>query len=350
MLTVSRFEANLLYLLYFFLRREPAERALSLIEKGQTPPRCLSRAAVRLIRDALTKGCVQLLAERGGFRRERFLRDGRPVEGRLWERTPPHELGLTFSRQTLEFLCWITAVNPDAKEPLRPPPLGQLTDGDRLLLFFAHEGLRQYSGKLDWQTLPAFAGHGLCRLEYPDDFARSPIEQVPDFAGWVIGVGASILEALQNDLAARWVEVECRKQRIHEYPVMRQLGEEQERVLTAFLDAVESAGRLDLARFLLRAAARLLPEYVQADFWVHSHQHGKQRLADRAATYACALAFLRQLPRLQQWERRARETGYFDEGYAAAQLWKADWEKYQGDILVDRANAVVRQLDPLRQT
>jgi hypothetical protein len=225
-----------------------------------------------------------------------------------------------------------------------------LTNGDRLLLFFAHEGLRQYTGKFDWQMLPAFTGHGLCRLAYPDDFARSPIEQVPDFAEWVNGVGARILEALQNDLAGRWVEVECRKQHIHDHATMRRLGEEQERVLTAFLDAVEGAGRCDLGRFLLRAAARLLPEHAQASFWVGHLQHGKQRLADRASTYACALAFLRQLPRLKQWERRARETGYFDEGYAAAQLWMADWEHFQGDVLLDRAQAVVRQLDPLRQT
>jgi hypothetical protein len=351
MQTVSRFEANLLLLLYFILRREPAERALPLIEKGLTPPRCLSRAAVRLVQDALTKGCVHLLAERGGFWRERFLRDGRPVEGRLWERTAPEQLGLTFSRQTLEFLRWLTAVKPDAKEPAPRPALQPLTDGDRLLLFFAHEGLRQFSGrKLDWQSMPAFAQHGLCRLAYPDDFAFPVIAEPPDFTVWTGGVGACVLEALQNDLAARWVEVECRKQQLHEYVAMRRLGEEQERVLTAFLSAVERAGRLDLARFLLRAAARLLPEHTQADFWVHSLQHTKQRLADRAATYACALAFLRQLPRLQQWERRARVTGFFDEGYPAAQLWMADWEQYQGDVLVERAQAIVRQLDPLRQT
>src|SRR5258707_10207739 len=134
MQTVSRFEANLLYLLYFFLRREPFDRVLPLLESGHTPPLCLSRGAVRLIADTLRKGCVHLLAERGGWRRERFLRNGRPVEGRLWERTVPTDLVLTFSPQTLVFLRWITAVKPDAKQPL-PLALERLTDGDRLLLF-----------------------------------------------------------------------------------------------------------------------------------------------------------------------------------------------------------------------
>jgi hypothetical protein len=351
MQTVSRFEANLLTLLYFFLRREPAQRALPLLGHGQTPPPCLGRGTVRLVRDALAKGCVHLLAERGGWRHERFLRGGRPVAGRLWERTPPDALGLTFSRQTLEFLRWVTAVKPGATG-LRPHlDLSEVTDGDRLLLFFAHEGLRQYAGKgLDWQTLPEFADHGLCRLLYPDDFARSGLAQPPDFAPWTAGAGACVLEALQNDLAARWVEVECGKQRIPDYPTMQQLGEEQERVLNAFLNALERAGRLDLARFLLRAAARLLPESVEANFWVRALQHGKQRLAERNATYALALTFLRHLNRLQAWDRRARATGYFDDGYEASQLWKADWEQFQGDVLVERAQTVIQRLDPLRQT
>ena len=45
----------------------------------------------------------------------------------------------------------------------------------------------------------------------------------------------------------------------------------------------------------------------------------------------------------------ARGVGYFDEGYAASQLWKADWEQVQGDLMVERAHAIVRQLDPMRQ-
>ena len=43
----------------------------------------------------------------------------------------------------------------------------------------------------------------------------------------------------------------------------------------------------------------------------------------------------------------ARSVGYFDEGYQAAQLWKAEWERYEGEVLCDRATTIVRQLDPL---
>src|SRR5947209_544032 len=100
MQTVSRFEANLLRLLYFFLRREPAERGLPLVEQRLTAPACLGRSTVRLVQDALARGCTHLLAQRGGWRVERHLRGERIAMGRLWERTPPPDLGLSFSRHS----------------------------------------------------------------------------------------------------------------------------------------------------------------------------------------------------------------------------------------------------------
>jgi hypothetical protein len=55
----------------------------------------------------------------------------------------------------------------------------------------------------------------------------------------------------------------------------------------------------------------------------------------------------RHLERLHQWERRARGVGFLDEGYASSQVWKADWERYDGDELAARAAALVRQVEPL---
>ena len=68
MQNVSRFEASLLRLLYYFLRREPIERALPLIEARCDAPKNLSPGAVRLVKDAISKGCTYLLASRGGWR------------------------------------------------------------------------------------------------------------------------------------------------------------------------------------------------------------------------------------------------------------------------------------------
>jgi hypothetical protein len=350
MQTVTRFEANLLRLLYYFLEREPAESALAVLAERSTPPVCLSRPAVRLVQDALAKGCTHLLAQRGGWRVESHLRGERIVEGRLWQRTPPADLGLTFSPHTLEFLIWITSARPGDKEPHWRPAENELTPGDLLLLYFAHQGLRTSAASLgatDLRRRPPFVRHGLCWLAYPEDYAAVPEEFAPDFAPWTNGVGATMLEALQPELATRWIEVEGGKGNIIDWQRMRALGRSQVRVLTAFLDAVEKTGRLDLARFLLRAAHQLVGPNANAAMWVEAMTDAGPRLAERTATYHSALAFLHQLPRLQSWDRRARSVGYFDEGYQAAQLWKADWERYEGDAVSERARAIIRQLDPL---
>jgi hypothetical protein len=352
MQTVTRFEANLLRLLYFFLRREPPERALPLLEVRLSPPPCLADGAVKLIKDALAKGTAFLLAQRGGWRREAHLRDGRKREGRLWERTPPAELGLRFSEHSLDFLIWITAHRPSDKEAAWRPTGPELTCGDQMLLFFAHEGLRQVPEHLGaplLRTRPPFVEHGLCWLTYPEDFLAAPAEFEPDFRPWVDGVGACIVEALQPVLATRWIAVESSKERLTDPKTMQALGQSQERVLTAFLDAIDKAGRRDLARFLLIAARRLLGPHAHHEMWTGRLHMTGMRVADRAGVYQAAAAFLRIMERLRGWQREAINTGRFDDGYYASQLWKEDWERYDGDALVTRAQTIVSQMDPMRQ-
>ncbi len=347
---VSRFEANLLRLLGFFLRREPPERALPLLESQCPAPPCLQRNAVDLIQDALGKGCVHLLARVGGWRRERFLRQGRAVEGRLWERSAPHELGLTFSAHTMRFLIWITANRLDGANPPWHASHDDLTLGDLLLLYFAHDGLCKLQSGLDATKLlgkEPFVRHALCWLAYPGDFSSVPSNIRPNFAPWTNGVGASIFEALQPELERRWIDVESSKARLADPQVMLALGAAQERGLTAFLDAIEREGRMDLARFLLRSAAALLGPHARPEMWTERLKLAGRRLADRAAIYRAATSFLRTMDRLQSWERRARGIGYFDDEYVASQSWKADWEQVQGDILTERARAIVKQLDPM---
>jgi hypothetical protein len=232
------------------------------------------------------------------------------------------------------------------------PDPGQLTTGDQALLYYAYAALRGGDAppELGLVRRPAFLRHGLCRLAFPEDFAGAADDEPPDFAPWTGAPGACVMEALQSDLAIRWAEVEGGKEREADYARMRALGASQELVLGAYLEAVERAGRLDLARFVLQAAARVLPAAAAAPMWVGGlRAPAGTRLADRAETYRAATAFLRALDRVAAWTARARQTGYFDEGYAASQLWLADWERYGGDARLARAREVVRHLDPLVQ-
>jgi hypothetical protein len=348
MKVVSPFEANLLRILHFFLGRVPREQALPLLVGAVPQPKCLSAGAVELVQDGLAKGCTLLLARVGGWRRERHVRGEKVAEGRLWERTPPAELGLAFSRHVLELLIGVTAVKfPDERPWVSVPP-PELTVGDWYLLYLAYQALRSEETAVPLRLAAAFADNALCRLAYPEDFAGLAPERVPDFAPWTTGLGACMLEALQPFLAERWLWIEREKAQVAPWDDLRARGRSQEQVLNGFLAAVEAAGRLDLARFLLKTLARVMTPHATPEMWGIRPQAGGGRMADRVETHQAALALVRQAGRFQRWERRARAVGYFDEGYEASQLTKTDWEHYGGDELHARAQAVLHAVDPLR--
>src|SRR5207237_3570988 len=128
---VSAFEGRLLRILHAVLRQAPADQALPLVFDRVPRPATLSRGCVELVADSLAKGCMTFLVRAGGWRRERFLRDGKPRAGRLWERWDPADLGLKFSRHALEFLIWITAHRPGDQKPPLELPAAELTPADR---------------------------------------------------------------------------------------------------------------------------------------------------------------------------------------------------------------------------
>jgi hypothetical protein len=347
---VTAFEGRLLRILHAVLRHAPAEQALSLVLERVARPPSLSRACVELVADSLAKGCMTFLARSGGWRRERFLHDGTPRDGRLWERWQPAELALRFSRHSIQFLVWITAHRPGDQKPPLELPADQLTPADRLLVFLVYDLVRDSEAAAPLRALPAIGGDGLIRLACVEDFGG--VSTDPDFGPWLTGPGATMLEALQPLLCDRWVAVERRKVQIGDWQALGELGLAQERVLTAFTEAAEKAGRPDLVRFLLRTAAAILPPVIDGGLSTDAFVGGLQgtgppRLADRIEVHRRAMALPRHLDRLQRWERRARGVGFLDEGYAVSQLWKADWEHYGGDELAARAATLCRQIEPL---
>ena len=347
MKSVSRFESHLLRLLHAILGRVPVEQILPIVLSATTKPRCLSRDAIRLIQDALAKGCVQWLARSGGWLNERFLHEGQAEDSRLWQRTPPQELALKFSRHAAAFLIWLTATRPGTGKAAWRVPVQKLTEADALLVYLAYEMLRGTEAGAGLRSSPAIIGNVLCRLTFPQDFIQTPAPTAADFLPWTIGLGGCILEILQQSLARDWVELETAKARVTDWETMQALGRAQESVLSPLFDAFEQAERFDLARFALEALTRLLPTTAAARFWIGGLSHAGPRLADRQATYRAALAFVTQTARFKRWEQRARGVGYLDDGYAASQLWKQDWERYQGDVLHARSQALVREMDPM---
>lgn len=348
---VSKFEYNLLRILRFLLGHTPAEQAAPLVYAKFSPaPPCLSRTCVRLVQDMLAKGLVIHLVRAGGWRRDRFLKENRPVEGRVWERVPLDVRRLEFGEHTLGFLFWLAAEKPADTRDDWDAPAAELSAADELFLAVALDALRPLPDVFQVLTAKAaFRRNALCWLISPGDFAAEE-PTPPAFDPWLIGTRAAILECLQPMLTQRWVRGERGKGQVGDWKRMRQQGRAEFTALAAFLAAAEKASRPDLARFVLRSAATVFAggELTPA-FWTGGLQGtGPPRLADRLETQRAALALPRQLEFLQRWERKARSVGYFDEGYPASQLWKADWEAARGDDVTTRAHRVLEQLEPLR--
>jgi hypothetical protein len=351
--SVSRFEAILIRTLRSFMRPQSGEQSLpqqTFVAGKLTVPKGLSADCLHLVREALAKGCVQYLAKAGGWRRDRFLRGGQRVEGRLWERTPSSDLSFAFSGQALKFLIWLTAGRPE-KANNWDPRAEELTAADQFLLFLAYEKLRDQEARQTFRGKPQFIHHGLVRLFFPEDFLGASAPEI-DCTTWTQGLGASIMEALQPQFHRRLLECERAKNSIADWTSLRGIGTSQGQSLSTFLTACESAKRPDLARPIVKALSELLSRSLTPAFWTGglNDDDAPARLADRIDTKRQALAVLRQVDRFTDWTRRYSGTSFFDEDYQIAQSWLVDWEQYRGEEIAAIAQQLLRQSEPLRMT
>lgn len=347
---VSRFEANLIRLVRGIVGGMPREQTQAIAFRENPRPKCLRRGAVELVEDALRKGIVRWLA-RAGWARTRYLRGtgsaAKPVTGRTWERFEEPQRELLFSHHSLEWLMWLTAENPSSSR--RRPRISStaLTAGDRLLQLLAVDVLHGSVGALPMVRLPSFLANPLIRLAFPELVAEVADVEPVDFAAWIKPKRTWMLETLQPYLAERWARLETKKQEYTDAARLRRVGESQGAVLGAYLDAVHTAGRWDLARFVAESTRDLLDGTAQALPWfARLNLHGL-RMADRTEVYESGLSLVTAFLRLRDWERTARNIGYLDEEYPLAQLWKSEWERWNGEVIADRATELRRRFSLL---
>lgn len=350
MRSVNRFEYNLLRILSALVGQLNAQMVNGLLVTEIPQPHCLSRTCIELAKELIAKGTVQLLAQLDGWREKRFLRGQTQRTGLLWERSRPQDLGLKFSPYSLRLLISLTAndirsVRQLAKSRLGrkmislwPQPITETNDftsGDWWLLFLAFNVVYEVNG-LHLETHAVISSHGLYNL-YRPRYRRIDDPIQPNFEPWVTLTGSAILECYQATLAQQWIAIEQSKQRLTNPTDMLVLGNAQRIILNSFLDAVEKAERRDLATFLLVVAQEVLHPQANVANWIGNLKVRSLRLADREQAYNASMAFVSVLERLQSWSQSAQGIGYFDEGYAASQLWKSTWEAYNGDELASRA-------------
>ncbi|MFP2961075.1 hypothetical protein ACLEPN_25505 [Myxococcus sp. 1LA] len=303
-----------------------------------TVPARFSPGAMQALRDTLAKGSVLALARCGGWRQQHTLRDGQMRSGRLWERHAPP--ALRFSPLTFRVLRWMLE-QPLTKHGAMPLDVDEApTLADELFLYLS---CRLVAGTTCAPALgaqPLFRRSALCWLGFPEQFeAHRPALDAAAFAPLLVD-GAWLLEALRLELVKRWRGLEESKRVIAAPAEALALGIAQEAVLAAFLDAVDGAGRRDLAGFLVEAARPLMEQ--PASRWVEGLS-SSATLSSRAEAARAAAAFLRALGRLARWDAEHRAVRFFDDDYDTAQHLLSEWNTF-GEAGFRRAEDHARQL------
>lgn len=294
---------------------DPAPTLLRTETKLSAP----SPACVSILKETLAKGCIRRLAV-GGWRNQNRVSSGERTTGRLWERYPAPAFEFTKASENL--LRWLSKHSLVLDPPPLTGPPGSL--GDELVFFLAMEAAASGSVEDSLARQPAFQGSALCWLGFADVLSAAPvkIEELPDFSVLADGV---VIEGLEDDLGARWIDMEHRKGEIVKCERMVRVGEVQREVLTAFFAAIEAAGRRDLCRFAVIAGAALGEGEPDSELWIAALA-GATKLSERMGAREAAMAFVAALEIPAAWVEAARGAHFIDDDYAAGQILLEIWE------------------------
>ncbi|MCA9669531.1 MAG: hypothetical protein KC503_28245 [Myxococcales bacterium] len=312
------------------------------------PPK-LGSTAMALLEQTLRAGVVLALCRRGGWRRvEHADAEGEVRRGRMWQRHGPP--ALRFSPMSVQLCRWLAGealVTSGATLSWRGKP----TLGDQLLLYLACDLTLACDVSRRVAVSPAFRRSPLCWLGFPDVLSAGEAPEAreldassfdPFVAG---GDGVVVLEALQDDLVARWTRIERLKGRVRKPSALIALGESQRRVLDLLMDSAERYGRRDICAFVIEASAALMRGPRDPAQWIGNLTRAAS-LSERQRAREAAGALLAGLERVSSWVEGARGTRFFDDDYALSQLLLRRFEPL-GPEGLSRARALRSQLSAL---
>ncbi|MGC4116937.1 MAG: hypothetical protein QM765_20725 [Myxococcales bacterium] len=321
---------------------EPIVRTRRTLAPKQGP------TSMRLLEHTLAAGSVLQLARRGGWRSKRHLAGIQVVSGRFWELHP--DTPLAFSDASIKILRWIHE-HPMALDDLPAiPSKAPLTPADELVAYLACDLLVKAGCASAISRAGIFGRSALCWLGFPLEVrgTKAASHLPPEarrFAEFLAGPSAPLVEALQDDLRRRWVAVERGKTKVRDCATLAEIGRTQKVLLDAWLDALQQAGRQDLALFLVDAAVQLLPPGVTSRHFVGTVDP-RAPLGDRNEARRSAGMFLRALLRIGQWVEQWRTTPFFEDTHASAQMLLGAFEPL-GDAGLQRAQTVLHELETL---
>jgi hypothetical protein len=336
MVSVSRSEANVLTLARVAVGLVPAHDALRLLVTSLSPPDALGPSCRAALEDTLSRGLVLALGRQGGW----FGPDGQ----RLWERVagPP----LHFTANTVRLLRWL--VNAPLAEAEVPPLVfeGALTPAEEAVVTILIDALHGTGCEHSLLRQPALRPSALVTLAHAGPMGQVlALDEVPPFD---VGRLALWVEGLRGLLARAWLRAEDDKGRLAEPAQLARFGAAQGRALSAFLAAIDQAGRRDLATFLIDAAVGWLVPGRSSDRLL-AQPSASAPLRARSEARRASAAFLRALGTLRAWDEAHRAVRFMDDGYEVAQRLLKDWQRL-GEAGFTRAAALVAELDALPAT
>ena len=312
----------------------------SLLASSRAMPPKIGPTSARLVADALNQ-IWPALWKRDGARPGASIERGRVKRGRGWERHA--KAPLQYSGATIAFLRWLvgmplaTAGNVDklAKMPLQI--------GDQVVIYLALDIAAGTPAQMVIARQPFVQAAPLAWIGFPQLMTG---DDVPDLEMLVTGSGAVVIEALSQDLAAKWRAIEIGKRSMTDPEQLVALGASQDAVLTEFMDACDGVQRRDLALFVVDAALPLLERNVAP---IPAELDQTKPLSVRAAGRAAAGALLRGVQRWRDWDERHRGVRFLDDDYEAAQMLLFRFERV-GRVGVDRAAQWLSELSSLAPT
>jgi hypothetical protein len=310
----------------------------------------LGPTSIGLLKQILGRGAILELGRRGGWRPCSHLRSLEEVPtGRLWERHP-QPVSVHFSALTMKLLQWLVASPLSVPSECKPLKGKKLTLGDQLALYLSCDlATRCELPPGPFADSPAFRHAPLCWLGFPELLGRKkPMpKDGPPAQAWEVLVteGVVLLEALQQDLARRWVQIERGKRGVVKPQVMIAIGESQGAVLARMAELLEHHDRRDLMSFVVEAAGRVLRYRPEATWWIGGiAQVGT--LSERQQAFRAAGALLEAVAIPGRWVEQAQGVRFFDDDYGASQLLLKQWEQL-GPEGMAHAHQLVQRLQKL---
>lgn len=332
-LIVSRAEGSLLTLARVAVGVVPANDAMRLLIGVNEPPPKIGPTARAAIADTLSRGTVLSLAHEGGWLRE--------DEKRLWERQDVP--AIAFTGNTVRLLSWLMATPLTENDG---PPLvfhGELTPAEDFLVACLLDRLRSVNCDEMLARQIALRSLPLTTLAHAGAMVTDVALDVPP--AFDVATLGSWLEGLRLLMTRSWLAVEHARRDIAQPDQLTRIGRAQETVLAKYFEAIDAAGRRDLATFLIDAAVQWFtpnrdPEDATRSMLLDAPLRERTEARRRSAS------MIRSLSTLRTWDQEHRSVRFIDDGYQLAQRLVADWGRL-GEPGFERAARWVTTLDAI---